>query len=87
MANVNMSTVLKAKLFSDLLKHLDGVSTSLMIQRDDMLGSDDNELNMESVKEINSLLDRNEEFECDIKALLITEVDRIHEEVMEIKIP
>ena len=43
--------------------------------------------NLESVKEINGLLDKNEEFECDIKALLITEVDRIHEEVMEIKIP
>ncbi|OKA19972.1 hypothetical protein [Bacillus cereus] len=87
MANVSMNSVLKAKLFSDLLKHLDDVSTSLMIQRDDMLESDENELNMESVKEINSLLDKNAEFECDIKALLITEVDRIHEEVMEIKIP
>ncbi|MEK4697870.1 hypothetical protein MKX31_28480 [Bacillus sp. FSL M8-0063] len=86
MANVNMSTVLKAKLFSDLLKYLDDVSTSLMIQRDDMLENDENELNMESVKEINSLLDKNEEFECDIKSLLITEVDKIHEEVMEIKI-
>lgn len=87
MANVNMSTVLKVKLFSDLLKHLDDVSTSIMIQRDDMLESDESELNMESVKEINDLLDKNEEFECDIKTLLITEVDRMHEEVMEIKIP
>ncbi|MCU5706100.1 hypothetical protein COE98_20760 [Bacillus wiedmannii] len=87
MANVNMSTVLKAKLFSDLLKYLDDVSTSLMIQRDDMLESDENELNMESVEEINKLLDKNEEFECDIKTLLITEVDRMHEEVMEIQIP
>lgn len=87
MANVSMNSVLKAKLFSDLLKYLDDVSTSLMIQRDDMLESDENELNIESVKEINSLLDKNAEFECDIKALLITEVDRIHEEVMEIKIP
>ncbi|MFJ7552461.1 hypothetical protein ACIQXZ_00915 [Bacillus thuringiensis] len=84
MANVNMSTVLKAKLFSDLLKYLDDVSTSLMIQRDDMLESDENELNMESVEEINKLLDKNEEFECDIKTLLITEVDKIHEEVMAI---
>ncbi|EJS61986.1 hypothetical protein ICU_05154 [Bacillus cereus BAG2X1-1] len=87
MANASMNTVLKAKLFSDLLKHLDDISTSLMIQRDDMLESNENELNMESVKEINSLLDKNEEFECDIKALLITEVDKIHDEVMEIKIP
>ncbi|PER25393.1 hypothetical protein [Bacillus cereus] len=85
MANVNMITVLKAKLFSDLLKYLDDVSTSLMIQRDDMLEKNDEELNMESVKEINSLLDKNVEFECDIKALLITEVNKIHEEVMEIK--
>ncbi|WOA61020.1 hypothetical protein [Bacillus mycoides] len=82
MANVSMSTVLKAKLFSDLLKHLDDVSTSLMIQRDDMLESDESELNMESVKEINILLDKNEEFECDIKALLITEVDKLHEEAV-----
>ncbi|MCZ7524295.1 MULTISPECIES: hypothetical protein [Bacillus cereus group] len=84
MANVSMNTVLKAKLFSDVLKYLDDVSTSLMIQRDDMLESDENELNIESVKEINSLLDKNAEFECDIKALLITEVDKIHEEVMAI---
>ncbi len=87
MANVSMNTVLKAKLFSDLLKHLDDVSTSLMIQRDDMLEEMDknnNDLYEASVDELEVMLVKNEELECDIRALLITEVDKIHEEMMKI---
>ena len=39
MANVNIDkyTVIKAKLFGDLLKHLNDIATSLSIQYDDML--------------------------------------------------
>ncbi|PEW60468.1 hypothetical protein CN448_30865 [Bacillus cereus] len=85
MANVNMSTVLKAKLFSDLLKHLDEVSTSLMIQRDDMLEEmrkENHDSYSASVEELIELLERNGELECEVRALLITEVDKLHEEAM-----
>ncbi|MEM5606473.1 hypothetical protein AAHB51_27620 [Bacillus cereus] len=90
MANVSMNTVLKAKLFGDLLKHLDDVSTSLMIQRDDMLEEmhkNNHDLYSASVEELIDMLEKNGELEGEIRTLLITEVDKIHEEVMEIKIP
>ncbi|MED1535479.1 hypothetical protein [Bacillus pseudomycoides] len=85
MSNVDKYTVIKAKLFSDLLKHLDNVSTSLMIQRDDMLEEmhkNNHDLYSASVEELIDMLEKNEELESDIRALLITEVDKLHEEVM-----
>ncbi|MDY7965418.1 hypothetical protein [Bacillus thuringiensis] len=85
MANVSMNTVLKAKLFSDLLKHLDNVSTSLMIQRDDMLEEmhkENHDSYSASVEELVELLERNGELECEVRALLITEVDKLHEETV-----
>lgn len=92
MANVNIDkyTVIKAKLFGDLLKHLNDIATSLSIQYDDMLEDmDKNKHNLHeaSVEELEVMLEKNEELYRDISALLITEVDKIHEEVMEIKIP
>ncbi|MEK3933624.1 hypothetical protein [Bacillus sp. FSL R7-0642] len=90
MANVSMNTVIKAKVFSDLLKHLNNVSTSLMIQRDDMLeemNKNNHDLYSASVEELIDMLEKNGELEDEIRTLLITEVDKIHEEVMEIKIP
>ncbi|MED1436912.1 MULTISPECIES: hypothetical protein [Bacillus cereus group] len=85
MSNVDKYTVIKAKLFSDLLKHLDEVATSLMIQRDDMLEEmhkNNHDLYSASVEELIDMLEKNEELESDIRALLITEVDKLHEEVM-----
>ncbi|PEQ65511.1 hypothetical protein [Bacillus cereus] len=85
MANVSMNTVLKAKLFSDLLKHLDDVSTSLMIQRDDMLEEmhkENHDSYSASVEELIELLERNGELECEVRTLLITEVDKLHEETV-----
>lgn len=87
MSKVSMNTVIKAKLFSDLLKHLDDVATALMIQRDDMLDETDknnDDLDLVSIEELNDMLNKNEEIECDIRTLLITEVDKIHEEMMKI---
>ncbi|MEC5308044.1 hypothetical protein [Bacillus thuringiensis] len=85
MANVSMNTVLKAKLFSDLLKYLDDVSTSLMIQRDDMLEEmhkENRDSYSASVEELIELLERNGELECEVRTLLITEVDKLHEEAV-----
>lgn len=87
MSKVNMNTVIKAKVFSDLLKHLNNVSISLMIQRDDMLeemDAEENDLLLTSVEELNELLTRNEELEDEVQTFLITEVDKFHEEVMKI---
>ncbi|WP_234879588.1 hypothetical protein [Bacillus mycoides] len=82
-----MSTVIKAKVFGDLLKHFDNVSTSLMIQRDDMLEEmhkEKHDFYSASVEELDDMLVKNGELECEIRTLLITEVDKIHEEMMKI---
>ncbi|PFW60800.1 hypothetical protein [Bacillus sp. AFS075034] len=87
MSNVSMNMVIKAKVFSDLLKHLDNVSTSLMIQRDDMLeemSTKGHDLLSASIEELDDMLAKNGELECDVRTLLITEVDKIHAETMKI---
>lgn len=90
MTNVDKYTVIKAKLFGELLKYLNDVATSLSIQYDDMseeMDKNNHNLHEASLEELEVMLEKNEELYREISALLITEVDRIHEEVMEIKIP
>ncbi|MGM2821366.1 hypothetical protein [Bacillus cereus group sp. Bce001] len=72
----------KAKTFGDLLKHLNDVETSLMIQRDDLLEEMDkskNDLLVPSLEEIDELLQQNACLVGQVQALLITAVDKIYE--------
>ncbi|MBK3312556.1 MULTISPECIES: hypothetical protein [Bacillales] len=87
MTNVDKYTVIKAKLFGELLKHLNDVATSLSIQYDDMseeMDKNNHNLHEASLEELEAMLEKNEELYREISALLITEVDKIHEEVMAI---
>lgn len=74
--------VVKAKTFGDILKHLNDVETSLMIQRDDLLEGMNNsksDLVVPSIEELEELLQRNADLVGQVQALLITEVDKIYE--------
>ncbi|MGN4578339.1 hypothetical protein [Bacillus cereus group sp. MYBK74-1] len=87
MTNVDKYTVIKAKFFGDLLKHLNDVATSLSIQYDDMaeeMDKNNHNLHGASLEELEDMLEKNEELYRELSALLITEVDKIHEEVMAI---
>ncbi|KAB2462070.1 hypothetical protein F8161_08630 [Bacillus cereus] len=74
--------VVKAKTFGDILKHLNDVETSLMIQRDDLLEGMNNsksDLVVPSIEELEELLQQNAGLVGQVQALLITEVDKIYE--------
>ncbi|PEL83277.1 hypothetical protein [Bacillus wiedmannii] len=74
--------VVKAKTFGDLIKHLNDVETSLMIQRDDLLeemNNDKGDLVAPSIEELEELLQQNADLVGQVQALLITEVDKIYE--------
>lgn len=74
--------VVKAKTFGDLLKHLNDVETSLMIQRDDLLEEMNNnkdDLVVPSIEELEELVQQNVDLVGQVQALLITEVDKIYE--------
>ncbi|PGH85792.1 hypothetical protein CN899_08120 [Bacillus thuringiensis] len=83
MTQVNMQTVRNAKLFGDLLTHLEDVSILLVTQRDELLEKtheNNSDMYTTSAEEVIAMLERNQELECEFRNLLIAEVDRLHEE-------
>ncbi|MGN4294287.1 hypothetical protein [Bacillus cereus group sp. MYBK87-2] len=88
MSEVKMDTVIKGKLQSELLKHLEKVGIELMGRRDEMLekwdeeGRKEDSIFEDDLKFVEELMNQNEELMFDIKLELITTMDKIHHQKM-----